>query len=242
MPEMKVVRSPNVEALKEVFGQKVIPLEDEKRSSQLERDGMRHKIIRLGAMNLMLRGDYVNPFPYEWSILVFVEVHHLEMGCIEKGIVSFILKHNVRRLVMGSATDKHYSRKMVDLRSSKAIYVRSHAAASCQIQFVCKGNIIFTRQVLSGQHVHIVPTKSSPSAANQTDTIAQRRYINSFSSNVVLSGKPMHNVPSKSSPSVANQTDIVAQRSLVTEIFFNLCCKLDACYAYVGFIAALLGV
>ncbi|GJT64142.1 U-box domain-containing protein kinase family protein [Tanacetum coccineum] len=112
---------------------------------------------------VMLRGDNLNPFAYEWSILVCAEVHHLEMGCIKKGIVDFILEHNVRRLVMGAAADKHYSRKMVDLRSSKAIYVRLHAAASCQIQFVCKGNIIFTRQgSLDGPGVSI----PSPSLAS----------------------------------------------------------------------------
>ncbi|PWA91011.1 U-box domain-containing protein kinase family protein [Artemisia annua] len=95
---------------------------------------------------------------------VSADVHHLEMRCIEKGIVDFILEHNVRRLVMGAAAEKHYSRKMVDLRSSKAIYVRSHAAASCQIQFVCKGNIIFTR--LDGPGVSIPPPSLASSDTN----------------------------------------------------------------------------
>ncbi|KAJ0673313.1 hypothetical protein Hanom_Chr00s153663g01822901 [Helianthus anomalus] len=67
------------------------------------------------------------------------------MDSIEKGIVEFILQHNVRRLVMGGAADKHYSKKMVDLKSKKAIYVRLLAHPSCQIQFICKGNLIFTR-------------------------------------------------------------------------------------------------
>lgn len=38
---------------------------------------------------------------------------------------------------------------MVDLKSKKAIYVRLQAAASCQIQFICKGNIIFTRYYIT---------------------------------------------------------------------------------------------
>ncbi|KAI3703195.1 hypothetical protein L1987_73099 [Smallanthus sonchifolius] len=91
---------------------------------------------------------------------VCAEVHYIEMDSIEKGIVVFILQHDVRRLVMGGAADKHYSKKMVDLKSKKAIYVRLVAAPSCQIQFICKGNIIFTRQGrLDGAGVSI----SSPS-------------------------------------------------------------------------------
>ncbi|PWA92227.1 U-box domain-containing protein kinase family protein [Artemisia annua] len=74
------------------------------------------------------------------------EVHYIEMSSIEKGIVALILEHNVRRLVMGAAADKHYSRKMVDLRSRTAIYVRLQADPSCQIQFICKDKLIFTRQ------------------------------------------------------------------------------------------------
>ncbi|XP_071688686.1 U-box domain-containing protein 33-like [Rutidosis leptorrhynchoides] len=76
---------------------------------------------------------------------VCAEVQYIEMESIEKGIVEFICKHNVRNLVMGAAADRQYSRKMVDLRSKKAIYVCMQATASCQIQFICKGNIIFTR-------------------------------------------------------------------------------------------------
>ncbi|CAI9277992.1 unnamed protein product [Lactuca saligna] len=77
---------------------------------------------------------------------VTAELYDVDNDSIEKGIVEFIIDHNVRRLVMGAAADKHFSRKMVDLKSKKAIYVRLQAAASCQIQFICKGNIIFTRQ------------------------------------------------------------------------------------------------
>ncbi|KAK9068311.1 hypothetical protein SSX86_012422 [Deinandra increscens subsp. villosa] len=91
---------------------------------------------------------------------VCAEVHYIEMDSVEKGIVEFILQHNVRRLVMGGAADKHYSKKMVQLRSKKAISVRLLAAPSCQIQFICKGNIIFTRPGrLDGTGVSI----SSPS-------------------------------------------------------------------------------
>lgn len=98
---------------------------------------------------------------------VCVEVQHIEMESIEKGIVELILQHNVRRLVMGAAADKQYSRRMVDLKSKKAIYVRLHAAPSCQIQFICKGKIIFTRKSRSdGLGVSI----SSPSLLPNTNS------------------------------------------------------------------------
>ncbi|KAI7735337.1 hypothetical protein M8C21_029754 [Ambrosia artemisiifolia] len=97
---------------------------------------------------------------------VCAELHYIEMDSIEKGIVEFILQHNVRRLVMGGAADKHYSKRMVDLKSKKAIYVRLLAAPSCQIQFICKGNIILTRPGrLDGTGVSI----SSPSPLPNTN-------------------------------------------------------------------------
>ncbi|KAJ0717506.1 putative protein kinase RLK-Pelle-RLCK-IXb family [Helianthus annuus] len=98
---------------------------------------------------------------------VSAELHPIETDSIEKGIVEFILQHNVRRLVMGGAADKHYSKKMVDLKSKKAIYVRLLAHPSCQIQFICKGNLIFTRPArLDGAGVAI----SSPSRLPNTNS------------------------------------------------------------------------
>ncbi|GJX88633.1 U-box domain-containing protein kinase family protein [Tanacetum coccineum] len=38
------------------------------------------------------------------------------------------------------------SKRMVDVRSKKTVYVKLKAAAFCEIQFTCKGNVIFTRQ------------------------------------------------------------------------------------------------
>ncbi|XP_071685748.1 U-box domain-containing protein 33-like [Rutidosis leptorrhynchoides] len=76
---------------------------------------------------------------------VCAEVQYIEMESIEKGIVEFVLQHNVRRLVMGSAANMRDSR-MAELRSKKAVYVCLHAAASCQIQFIRKGEVIFTRK------------------------------------------------------------------------------------------------
>ncbi|XP_071715458.1 U-box domain-containing protein 33-like isoform X2 [Rutidosis leptorrhynchoides] len=105
---------------------------------------------------------------------VRVEVQYIEMDSIEKGIVEFIIQHNVRRLVMGAAMDKHYNRKMVDLRSKKAMYVRLQAAASCQIQFVCKGNVIFTKQgMLDVPDVSMSPL--SLASNTNSDSVLTRR-------------------------------------------------------------------
>ncbi|XP_024996107.1 U-box domain-containing protein 33-like isoform X1 [Cynara cardunculus var. scolymus] len=109
---------------------------------------------------------------------VSVEVQHIEMESIEKGIVELLLQHNVRRLVMGAAADNKYSKRMVDLKSKKAIYVRLHAAASCQIQFICKGKIIFTRQSrLDGLGASI----SSPSLLPDTNSDSEQSSLRSKS-------------------------------------------------------------
>ncbi|TKY65436.1 U-box domain-containing protein 33 [Spatholobus suberectus] len=70
---------------------------------------------------------------------------HIEMDSIEKGILELVSRHGIRKLVMGAASDRYYTRKMMDLRSKKAIYVCREAPASCHILFVCKGHLIHTR-------------------------------------------------------------------------------------------------
>ncbi|XAR54055.1 Non-specific serine/threonine protein kinase [Bertholletia excelsa] len=69
-----------------------------------------------------------------------------EMDSIEKGIVELISQHGIRKLVMGAAADKQYSKKMMEPKSKKAIYVRLKAPESCHIWFICKGNLIYTRE------------------------------------------------------------------------------------------------
>ncbi|XP_027927473.1 U-box domain-containing protein 33 isoform X2 [Vigna unguiculata] len=76
---------------------------------------------------------------------VRAEKLHIEMDSIEKGIIELVSQHGIRKLVMGAASDKYYNRRMMDLRSKKAIYVCKQAPASCHIQFICKGHLIHTR-------------------------------------------------------------------------------------------------
>ncbi|XP_010523754.1 PREDICTED: U-box domain-containing protein 33 isoform X2 [Tarenaya hassleriana] len=77
---------------------------------------------------------------------VRAEKMYIEMDSVEKGIVRLISQHGIRKLVMGAAADKYHSKKMMDLRSRKAISVRREAPATCHIWFTCKGSLIYLRE------------------------------------------------------------------------------------------------
>ncbi|GLT60644.1 hypothetical protein SLA2020_334010 [Shorea laevis] len=77
---------------------------------------------------------------------VQAERDYIERDSIENGILELISKHGIKKLVMGAAADKYYSRKMKDLKSKKAIFVREQAPASCNIFFICKRNLIHRRE------------------------------------------------------------------------------------------------
>ncbi|XP_071685745.1 U-box domain-containing protein 33-like isoform X2 [Rutidosis leptorrhynchoides] len=131
---------------------------------------------------------------------VRIGVQYIEMGSIEKGIVEFILQNNVRRLVMGAATDRHYSRRMVNLRSRKAIYVCLEAAASCQIQFVCKGNLIFTKEVRLGEP-DVSTSPPSPPININSDSGLTRRSVSERENSIIQpdnSNQDYHRVVSDS--------------------------------------------
>ncbi|XP_072988878.1 U-box domain-containing protein 33-like isoform X1 [Typha latifolia] len=70
----------------------------------------------------------------------------IEMDDIIKGLEELISLHGITKLVMGAAADKHYSRKMKEPRSKTAIGVLQRADPSCKIWFICKGNLICTRE------------------------------------------------------------------------------------------------
>ncbi|KAJ3706768.1 hypothetical protein LUZ61_010473 [Rhynchospora tenuis] len=69
----------------------------------------------------------------------------IEMDDIAQGILELISLHGVTRLIMGAASDKHYSKKMKTPKSMKAITVMEKADSVCKIWFVCKGALICTR-------------------------------------------------------------------------------------------------
>ncbi|GER45247.1 U-box domain-containing protein kinase family protein [Striga asiatica] len=73
----------------------------------------------------------------------------VEMDSIGKGIVHLVAKHGIKWLVMGAATNENYSRKMKEPMSNKAIHVLKEAPDFCKIWFICKGNLIHTRECKS---------------------------------------------------------------------------------------------
>uniref|UniRef100_A0A2N9F7D2 RING-type E3 ubiquitin transferase n=1 Tax=Fagus sylvatica TaxID=28930 RepID=A0A2N9F7D2_FAGSY len=113
------------------------------------------------------------------------------MDSIEKGIVELIAQLGIRNLVMGGAADKHYSRRMMNLKSKKAIYVRLQALVSCHVQFTCKGCLIHTREgILDGAGLEVRPSQNSktgPSNHVRSQSVGQHIGVATTSSGQVSS-------------------------------------------------------
>ncbi|XP_038681870.1 U-box domain-containing protein 33 [Tripterygium wilfordii] len=91
---------------------------------------------------------------------------YIERDCIKKGILELISQHGIRKLVMGAAADKQYSRRMMDIKSKKAISVRLEAPTACHIWFICKGHLIYTREGISNGTSPEVASSSLQASAN----------------------------------------------------------------------------
>ncbi|KAK3157074.1 hypothetical protein QOZ80_2AG0115780 [Eleusine coracana subsp. coracana] len=61
------------------------------------------------------------------------------------GLIDLIALHGVAKLVISAAADRQYSRKMGRPKSRTAIEIMQRADPSCKIWFVCKGQLICTR-------------------------------------------------------------------------------------------------
>eukprot|EP00258_Populus_trichocarpa_P024766 XP_024440785.1 U-box domain-containing protein 33 isoform X4 [Populus trichocarpa] len=110
---------------------------------------------------------------------VRAEKLYVEMESIEKGILELISQHGIRKLVMGAAADKRYSKNMMDIKSKKAVSVCLQAPASCHIWFICKGHLIQTRKGPS------TPSRSdADGSSDQYDALSR-----STSQNSVLSSR-----------------------------------------------------
>ncbi|CAL4915441.1 unnamed protein product [Urochloa decumbens] len=70
----------------------------------------------------------------------------IENDNVAKGVTQLVSVHGVRKLIMGAAADKHYSRKMKMPKSKTALSVLQKADTSCKIWFVCKEHLIYTRE------------------------------------------------------------------------------------------------
>uniref|UniRef100_A0A2N9F9D2 RING-type E3 ubiquitin transferase n=1 Tax=Fagus sylvatica TaxID=28930 RepID=A0A2N9F9D2_FAGSY len=79
---------------------------------------------------------------------------------------------------------------MMDLKSKKAIYVCLQAPVSCQIQFICKGLLIHTREagILDGAGVEVRPSqnyKTGPSNSVRSQSVGQHIGVGTTSSGQV---------------------------------------------------------
>ncbi|CAN6284016.1 unnamed protein product [Urochloa humidicola] len=61
------------------------------------------------------------------------------------GLVELIGMHRVTRLVISAAADRQYSRKLDKPKSRTATEIMQRADSSCKIWFICKGQLICTR-------------------------------------------------------------------------------------------------
>ncbi|KAG6469833.1 hypothetical protein ZIOFF_070766 [Zingiber officinale] len=77
---------------------------------------------------------------------VQVEKLVIEADDIGQGLLQLISQHRITNLVMGAAGDKHYTNNMKEPKSRKALMLQQEAASLCKIWFICKGNLICTRE------------------------------------------------------------------------------------------------
>ncbi|KAJ0966667.1 hypothetical protein J5N97_023584 [Dioscorea zingiberensis] len=99
----------------------------------------------------------------------------IEMDDVSKGLIELISQHRITKLVMGAAADKQYSRKMKVPKSKTAINVQRRADPSCKIWFVCKGNLICTRDGdLDGYGAQQPATASPSSLSCQSEDLRSR--------------------------------------------------------------------
>ncbi|KAF5451609.1 hypothetical protein F2P56_026702 [Juglans regia] len=100
---------------------------------------------------------------------VQAQTQTIEMDSIRVGILKLISKYGIRKLVIGSTTANHYKRK-VELGSKKAKYVCKTAPVSCQVQVICKGHLIFTREASAADtengQSNLNRSRSGPSGYN----------------------------------------------------------------------------
>ncbi|KAK8463553.1 hypothetical protein SEVIR_1G378600v4 [Setaria viridis] len=86
-----------------------------------------------------------------------------------RGLVQLVDDHGVTELIMGAASDRAYTRKMRAPRSKKALMVQRKANPSCKIWFVCKGNLICTREASEGAHRAESSTTSTSPRSSTSD-------------------------------------------------------------------------
>ncbi|CAH8389135.1 unnamed protein product [Eruca vesicaria subsp. sativa] len=91
----------------------------------------------------------------------------IEMDSVEEGILQLISNRGVKKLVMGAAADRHYSMRMRDLQSKKAIYIHRKAPATCHIWFTCKGYLICSREGRRRDNLYLECASSNSSSQSE---------------------------------------------------------------------------
>ncbi|XP_048236169.1 U-box domain-containing protein 33 isoform X2 [Ricinus communis] len=103
---------------------------------------------------------------------------HIEMESIEKGILELISQHGIRKLVMGAAADKRYSKNMMEIKSKKALSVCLQAPAFCQIWFICKEHLIYTKEgTLDEKDTELRPSTQQASPNPETDLLRRAHSV-----------------------------------------------------------------
>ncbi|KAL1219156.1 U-box domain-containing protein 36 [Cardamine amara subsp. amara] len=110
---------------------------------------------------------------------VNAEKLYIEMDSVEEGILQLISQRGVRKLVMGAAAERHYSMRMRDLQSKKAIYISREAPDTCHIWFTCNGYLICSREARSGDNLYLECASSS--SLSQTDITRNTQSVPSLS-------------------------------------------------------------
>ncbi|XP_041995685.1 U-box domain-containing protein 33-like isoform X1 [Salvia splendens] len=73
-----------------------------------------------------------------------------EAGEVQKGILNLVNLHNITKLVVGAIPDFMKGKKS----SCKACHVSKHAPSFCEMWFVDKGKLIWTKQALTSVRIH----------------------------------------------------------------------------------------
>ncbi|PVH63897.1 hypothetical protein PAHAL_2G133900 [Panicum hallii] len=85
----------------------------------------------------------------------------VESDDVAQGLVELISEHHVTALVMGAASDKHYTKKMKIPKSRKARFVELQADPSCKIWFICKGTLVCHRKAVQLSHEEMQECRQS---------------------------------------------------------------------------------
>ncbi|KAK3144001.1 hypothetical protein QOZ80_4AG0307630 [Eleusine coracana subsp. coracana] len=103
---------------------------------------------------------------------------------IAEGILELIALHGIKKLVMGAAADKNYSKTMKAPTSKTALRIMDRAAPSCKIWFTCKEFLIVTREA----HAQVPAVTSSPAVSHTGGLLSPLSICSQMSSGSNLRG------------------------------------------------------